>query len=62
MPSTKGQPTNSQLYKDIKDGVLIERHSRDVMPTCIDVCYYLGIQKETNKDGSGKGQWSAWKV
>lgn len=40
MPSTKGKPTSSQLYEEIKDS----------------------IQNEKNKDGSGKGQWSAWKA
>ncbi|KAL1639829.1 hypothetical protein SLS58_007573 [Diplodia intermedia] len=39
MPSSKGKPTDPELYEKLKKEV----------------------QNKTNKDGSGKGQWSAWK-
>ena len=27
-----------------------------------DVLHYAEVKNEKNKDGGGKGQWSAWKV
>jgi hypothetical protein len=57
MPSSKGKPTDPKLREEVKESkssipVRIERHSAD----------NAEVKNETNKDGSGKGQWSAWKV
>lgn len=59
MPSSKGKPTDPKLREEVK-----ESESNLIPPRSglgeADVL--LEVKNETNKDGSGKGQWSAWKV
>jgi hypothetical protein len=59
MPSSKGKPTDPKLREKVKEGMSTYLaqllHSTQTNRTA-------DVKAETNKNGSGKGQWSAWKV
>lgn len=61
MPSSKGKPTDPKLREEVKESEWIRTgllHTKDLAADA----FALEVQNETNKDGSGKGEWSAWKV
>ena len=64
MPSSKGKPTDPKLREEVKEST--SRAHSDYLVyncTCTDFIVRLAeVKNEANKDGSGKGQWSAWKV
>ena len=70
MPSSKGTPTDPELREQLKEG---KSHLADGKAVSVWIpLRYTGlltqlklfpeVKQETNKDGSGKGQWAAWKV
>lgn len=63
MPSSKGKPTDPKLREEVKESKSIcpaLHDDRQTRPT--ELINGAEVQNETNKDGSGKGEWSAWKV
>jgi hypothetical protein len=56
MPSSKGKPTDPKLREEVKES----KSTWLFLPD--DPADQIEVKNETNKDGSGKGQWSAWKV
>ena len=61
MPSSKGKPTDPKLREEVKEGVLPIGLSSEIESPGTDV-RRTDVKNETNKDGGGKGQMSAWKV
>ncbi|KAL8779102.1 MAG: hypothetical protein Q9203_001597 [Teloschistes exilis] len=53
MPSSKGKPTDPKLREEVKEEV-------DTTPA--NAPDLADVKNETNKDGSGKGQMTAWKA
>ena len=66
MGSSKGKPTDPKLREEVKESVSVcrlvvafERQSIPHRYSCGFVC--AEVKNETNKDGGGKGQMTAWK-
>jgi hypothetical protein len=62
MPSSKGTPTDPELREEIKEGSSHQRPTIDPLRQIVLNFLATEVKQETNKDGSGKGQWAAWKV
>ena len=61
MPSSKGKPTDPKLREEVKEGMFPFCSSNEIKSLGTHV-RRADVKNETNKDGSGKGQMTAWKV
>ena len=65
MGSSKGKPTDPKLREEVKESMSVfslavgPRQSMKRHFGC--VCLRAEVKNETNKDGGGKGQMTAWK-
>lgn len=65
MGSSKGKPTDPKLREEVKESMSVfclAVAPRPSMKRHFDcVCLRAEVKNETNKDGGGKGQMTAWK-
>ena len=63
MPSSKGKPTDPKLREEVKEGMALPWiNTRSYSAKNHLLMRLIDVKNETNKDGSGKGQMTAWKV